>query len=176
MNLSTYLYHFEMSIINIQLYISSLATLNHSSLTGHPENFRSKLRFVYSSSQHCILLILPLNGSTDPFKYVCVREREYTGEVALPGYQICLLHLSWNGRVDWAIVLMQENKTNSDILTFRYKWKGKERQNDGWRYTEEESHRCNLRIVTSPSRQKANIQRTSEWIIYKVVKPEETKK
>jgi len=102
----------------------------------------------------------------------CKRERECTWKSSLLGHQTSLLHLSLNGRVDREVLLTQENKTNSDSLTLEgfsgTNEKGKRNKMIGGGTPE--SHRANFKIVKLPSRQKANTQHTSGWIIYKVVK------
>lgn len=101
-----------------------------------------------------------MNGSTDLFKYACVREKKCTRKASLLGYQTSLLHLSLNGRVDWEFILTQENKTSSGTLVFLgTNERGKRDKMIGGGTTK--SHRVNFKIVKLPSRQRADIQHTS---------------
>lgn len=108
---------------------------------------------------------------------VCKRGR-VTRKASLLDCQTSLSHLSFNGRVDWEVVLTQENKTNSGTLTLVGFSGTSERGKRGKRidggtprsHTGPISKYSKVNKGKLLSRQKANIKHTSGWIIYKVVK------
>lgn len=104
----------------------------------------------------------PSNERINRSFQMCIEDRECTRRAPVPGYQTSLSCPSLNGRPDCEVVLTRENKTPGFL---GYKWKRKEN-----RYTKEQSHRADFEIVKLPSRQKGNVEHTSGWIIYKVVK------
>lgn len=61
--------------------------------------------------------------------------------------------------------------SNMGKKTTRVSWIQIKRER-AW-YTKEESHRPNFKIVKLSSRQKGNVQHTSGWIIYRVVRHQE---